>query len=70
MVWHFNELEQFVEFKEFENFVDYYTIDTDDLGCLWNGGTEQSAILSETRAVQVVQGFSDFLASRGVGITL
>ena len=36
-----------IQFKEFENFVDFHSIDPDQVGCLLNGGAEQQRILKE-----------------------
>jgi hypothetical protein len=58
-VW--DPVEGVYEFKEFENFVDFNTVDPTDLGCLLNNGTEQRALLKEYCVQNSVKTFFDAL---------
>jgi hypothetical protein len=49
------------EFKEFENFVDFNTIDPEQLGCLLNSGHEQTQLLKEYCVADSMQTFMSAL---------
>ena len=56
-VW--DPVNKFMEFKEFENFVDFNTVDPEEYGCLSNGGEAQKALLKKYEVGDSMRHFTD-----------
>lgn len=56
-------------FIEFERFIDSFTVDIDNYGCLMNGGARQKALLKEYRVLEASVTFSEaLLATKGAAM--